>query len=1031
MNKNDLKIKVEAVLDRIKSMANIEKALKNIETQLSKIKIRGTLNSTQTKKELNTRLKSIRPKIKVDADTKQAAEKVKKLGQQNNQPTIKPTIDDSQVTAGLKTTQEKTKSFFAKIKDGVTSSLIRMSVQQVTQAIHEAVSTVKELDSIKTGIQSASGVSDTEADTMMHSYNQTAQNLGSTTKNIGNAANEILRMGLSVSDTDRLIETSTILAKNGMIDTSQAAEYLISTMNGYQLTAGETMKIIDRLTGVDKEAPVSAGGLAEAVSKCADTANDSGTSLERLIGYAAAIGETTQDSMSAVGTSLKSVYDRMSNIKAGKLADDASGESLANTELYLNKLGIQLRDTSNSYRDFDAVLDDINTQWQNMTQAEQQELAAAMAGNAQKEHFADLMNNYADALKYSETAAGSAGSALERYGVYQNSLDARVNVLTASLESLFTDTVSEELYGGIVQATTGIVQFLEGAQALKGTFAGLAALGISKIFVSMGAGMITAYKNTMPLINAMALLKKEKSEENLTAIGNACKGLSDKQLKLVLSAKGLQHQDRLTILSGKGVEDEMKEETLAALGFSNAQDKAAGASFSLRGAFNALKTAIATNPIGLLVTAVSSAVMIFTNCNQAIEEIREKAQELGGSFKETSSDIENYKTKIADLHNTINDSNSSIEDVTDARKTLMGVQDELIEKFGTEKDAINSITDAINGQTGALDMLTQKEWQAVKNEFNDNGFWKGFANFFSGYSSNIDRMLDEYEDYHARIRLNDFINIDNLGQTDTFKSLLKNKFDAEITFDASEGSEIAMLSGNATEIYEKLLEIQNLSDQFHFSDAFENNLTKLANSARNMSEQYKDFYNQYILQDKILTNGSDYSDSFKNITNAYDEYSDALNSGDKSKIAEASEKYASTLTEAMDSAMANGDTDVASYFENMYPAMQSIVSGWKFDIAFNDNTNDLQTIVQSALDALKDESGRSLTAEEILGLDEENTQYQVLQEAANSYNMSIEEMIALLKERNLVSAMDYQGLVGLFGQENVDKLSPEELEIAY
>lgn len=45
--------------------------------------------------------------------------------------------------------------------------------------------------------------------------------------------------------------------------------------------------------------------------------------------------------------------------------------------------------------------------------------------------------------------------------------------------------------------------------------------------------------------------------------------------------------------------------------------------------------------------------------------------------------------------------------------------------------------------------------------------------------------------------------------------------------------------------------------------------------------------------------------------------------------------------------------------------------------------------------------------------------------------MTLEEMIELLKERNLVSAMDYQGLVGLFGQENIDKLSPEDLDIAY
>ena len=161
-----------------------------------------------------------------------------------------------------------------------------------------------------------------------------------------------------------------------------------------------------------------------------------------------------------------------------------------------------------------------------------------MAGTMQRNRFLVLMDNFSNALEYSEVAANSAGSALERYGVYQDSIEAKTNELTAAIESLSTNIVSEELYSGIVQATTGLVEFLDKTNLLKGTLAGLVAMGVSKAIVSIGTGFITAAKSTAQLSVAMALLKGERSADNLMDIGLACKGLSNNQLKLILSPKG-------------------------------------------------------------------------------------------------------------------------------------------------------------------------------------------------------------------------------------------------------------------------------------------------------------------------------------------------------------------------------------------------------------------------------------------------------------------------------------------------------------
>ena len=932
MSDKNLKLKLEAVLDKVKSLANIKADIKALEARLSKIKIQGTLNSPATRKEINAKLKLFAPKVKVDADTTQAAKKIKKLGQQNSKTTIRPTVDNSQIASDLKGTQKITKSFFDKFSNGILgSNLIRMSIQNVIQSIHNAISNIKELDTIKANIQSASGAGETEADAMMSSYNYMAKQLGSTTKEVGEAANEFLRMGETVADTNALIKSSMVLSKVGMMGNSEAAGYLISSMKGYRTAAADSISIVDKLTAADAETAVSASGLAEALSKCGHAANSSGVTMDRLIGYAAAVGETTQKSMSEVGSSFQSIFSRINNIRIGRLVDDESGELLSDTEALLNKLGIQLRNSADIYRDFDSVLDDIGKRWGNFTQAEQNSISTAIAGAKQRETFAALMDNYSDALNYSETAANSAGFALERYGVYQDSIEAKTNELTAAMEALSTNIITEDLFGGIIDASTGIVEFIDDTNLLKSTLASFAAIKISKIFVSMAAGITTAIKSTKQLTAAMALFDKGKSTANLKDIGKTCKGLTDKQLKLVLSTKGLTHQERLWILAGKGVTQKNREQTLATLGFSAAEDKATSSTFSLSGAMNALGTAFAMNPVGMtigaIVIAATTMTAVLSLSSHAMEEIRQKAKELGDEFSSTQSDIDGYKTKIKELYATIHDSHSSIEDVTAARKDLMAVQDELIKKFGDEEESVQSINEAINGQSDALDTLTQRQWQETKNEFNKNGFWNDLSNGVHGYSDNTDRMLKEYEGHVAKLDLslfNGFLN-ENSKNYKEFKKLLKEDFGANITW-GDRGNELAEISGNATEVYKKLLDLQNFSDQFSFTDGFSNHLTSLANSTKELSEQYKDFYNQYILYEKIFKK-EDYADSFNNINDAYQQYQDAYASGDEKAIDNAAANFSSTLSEATKDV---DDKSIVDYFNNMYPSMQAVIDKWEF-----------------------------------------------------------------------------------------------------
>ncbi len=925
MATNDFKLKVQAVLDKVRSIVNIKADIKAIEAKLPKMKIQGTLNTTSTRKELNSKLKSIKPKVKVDADTTQVEKKIKKIGKQKTNATITPTVDTTQVVSGLKKAQKETKTLWERFTANIFgSNLIRMGTQKVIQAVHEALRSIKELDTIKTNIQMVSGTSDSDVNAMMSSYNAMAKTLSSTTKDVAEAANEFLRMGESIWNTNELIRSSQILSKVGMIESADAASYLISSLKGYKVAAEDSLDIVSKLTSVDLEAAVSAGGLSEALSKCANIASNSGVTMDRLIGYTATVGETTQKSMSEVGNSFQSLLSRMNNIKNGRFIDDETGESLSDTEAVLNKLGIRLRDTENTYRSFDDVLDDVGSRWESFTKAEQNALSVAIAGTRQRENFEALMNNWGNALKYSETAANSAGSALERYGVYQDSIEAKTNELTAALESLSTNTISEDLYSAIIEATTGLVEFLDKMNLLKASFAGLVALGVSKAIASIGAGFVTAAKSTAQLSAAMALFDKGKGADNLRNIGVACKGLSDKQLKLVLSTKGLINEDRKLILAGMGVADAEHKQMLTTLGFAAAEDKAVFSTFSLKVAFKSLWATITANPVGLIVTAVTIATMAFTGFNKAMEEVRQKAKELGDSFKSTKSDIESYKSQIEDLHKTINDSNSSIEDVTNARQTLMSVQNELIDKFGMEKETIELITSAINDQSDALDTLVGKQWQAAKNEFNDVGFWGGIGNWLGGYKDNIERMTDEMEDVSFAFYI-EGVGRDNNGNYRKNNDLIRALEDAGFAYDFY--FEQLNVSGGLQAVYDDILKIQRIAKEYDAPESFLNSLTKAANKAKETLDSYGVMWDNYILNDRIFEN-EDLADSWHKVNEAYSDYHDAFVSGNQEEIERSLANYFDLMSNVLNDS--DVDESVKEYFRDMYPALQAEAEKWEF-----------------------------------------------------------------------------------------------------
>lgn len=336
------------------------------------------------------------------------------------------------------------------------------------------------------------------------------------------------------------------------------------------------------------------------------------------------------------------------------------------------------------------------------------------------------------------------------------------------------------------------------------------------------------------------------------------------------------------------------------------------------------KTALKSLGASLASMAVNTAITIFVSSliklSQVSDEVAEKASNLGESYNDTKSSIEDYKNKVEDLYKTINDSNSSVEEVTEARKNLMSVQDELITKFGTEKETINNITSAINGQTDAWNRLTYAQWQATKNEFNNSDFFNNVGNWFNGYSNNIDRMISEMEKSHIYLDQISWFDPDNV---DLFNALKDAGY-------INSQHDILALEGNLENIYEDILNIQNIAKEYNAPAVFLKELTKEANKSKETIDSYGNMWDNYILNDRIFEDDS-LANNWKSINDAYSKYQDAILSGSSMGIENAIVEFASSLDVALSNS--NADESVQEYFSDMYPTLVAEVEKWKFKTA--------------------------------------------------------------------------------------------------
>lgn len=569
---------------------------------------------------------------------------------------------------------KNTTTVFGRLKNAVSGTFSSRKIEttaylallkEINDAAERAKDTMIQLDKVVTDLSVATGDSRSSVKDLLKDYNSMAKQLASTTTQVGQAADDYLRAGKSMKESNQLIKDSIMLSKLGQINSSEATEDLLATMNGFDMSVNQVNDALDAMVAIDMAASTSSGDIATALKYCASSADIAGVSFNKLAAMIGTVQDKTMQSAETVGTFMNTLLSRYRNVKIGQFVDD-DGESLSDVETILNSVGIKLRDTNHEFRDFETVLDEVAKSWNTYSSVQQASIAKAFSDTRQQNRFLALMEGYNKTLELTEVAANSAGTAVEKFNKsYKESLEAKTNTLQASFESMIMNSDMSEVYGDILDATTALVNLINKTNALKGAMGALAVTGVTKAFLSIKTGAYEAYvnlnkfKSAMDIVNATSI--SSKSFDKLLLLSN---GLSKSQLQLMLSTDALTISQKKQVLVTADLSEEQALAQLQAWKMVAANTgltaSTTTASNAIKGLGASIKALAVAHPVLLAITvtlgAIAGAVKIVDALTTSMKEQRE-------AFENAQQDYTDACTKLDELKNKLSETTSRIAEL--------------------------------------------------------------------------------------------------------------------------------------------------------------------------------------------------------------------------------------------------------------------------------------------------------------------------------------------------------------------------------
>lgn len=392
------------------------------------------------------------------------------------------------------------KSLFQSLSEGakkftswISATAIVMKAITTTRL---AISTVRDLDSALVDLKKTAKMSTSELIGFYHSANDTAKQMGVTTKEIIDQASAWSRLGFNTADAaTKMAKYSSMFAtiSPGM-NLDSATDGLVSVMKAFKIGLEDTDEVVDgimsKINIIGNTQAVNNSDIVDFLTRSSSAMAEANNTLEDTIALGTAMVEITRDAAGA-GQVLKTVSMRVRGYDEETEEYIGNVEELAGTIADLTKTastpgGISLfsDEAKTEYKSTRQLLQEISEIYDQLTDKDQAALLEALAGKRNGQAVAAILNNFDTVISSLESMANSAGNAEAEMSVAMDSIDYKLNKVketgTGIAQNLFANEDMKSILDIISSLGNGLDWLTEKLGLLKSIGFGASAIAGAK-----------------------------------------------------------------------------------------------------------------------------------------------------------------------------------------------------------------------------------------------------------------------------------------------------------------------------------------------------------------------------------------------------------------------------------------------------------------------------------------------------------------------------------------------------------------------
>lgn len=354
---------------------------------------------------------------------------------------------------------------FDQVKMRMLSLLSATSVfNLIKKEVKATYEDVKQLDK---SFASIAMVTSNSVEGMWKSYShyaQMASQLGQSTDSMIEASALFYQQGLKENEALELTANTMKLATLAGNDFSTATQEMTSAIRGFKMEMSEGAHVTDVYSTLAANAAATVDDIAQAMARTASIANSAGMSFENTSAFLTQMIETTQESAENIGTSLKTIIARFTELKknvAGTADSEFDDLEYNKVDKALKSVGVSLKDVNGQFRNLDEVFLELSKKWSTLDRNTQRYVATIAAGSRQQSRFIAMMDNYERTAELMDKAANSTGKADQQFAKYADTMEYKLNQIKTKWEEFRVGILSSDTFKGFLDGISSLLNRLK------------------------------------------------------------------------------------------------------------------------------------------------------------------------------------------------------------------------------------------------------------------------------------------------------------------------------------------------------------------------------------------------------------------------------------------------------------------------------------------------------------------------------------------------------------------------------------------